>query len=137
MPVETTWIDILPPQAPPAEGTVLFPLLVTAVVVLAVLACGLFLYKRQTRSRALHKLLVALGRNRLQGRAACCRARRILFERGAGKGLQHRDGQQLREQLNACCFAAEEPAPDEAQVLVRRALSLLKNRRSMDGADRG
>jgi len=135
--VELKWMDIVPPEVPTGSIDSIL-VMVCAVLIVALLALGLFLYRhpKQKARRALRRLAQNLTRRDFETRAVCFGVRQCLSS-GLGHGrLQsipwdsHNDNNWMvyLDRLTRCCFAPEPPSVSEADHVIREALAWLNKK---------
>jgi hypothetical protein len=123
--IETKWVDIVPPLAPPSPADP-YLLVLCVVAVVALIGAGMLLYlrPRQRTRRALRRLSRDLRQSRVQAKAACFQVRECLrspvWTHGNDAGWQV-----YLDRLSQYCFSAEAPDPEEADAVIAHALAWL------------
>ena len=123
--IETKWVDIVPPLAPPSPADP-YLLVLLAVVFVALITVGILLYlrPRQRARRALRRLSRDLRQSRVEAKAACFKVRECLRSPAWAHG-NDAGWQAYRDRLSRYCFSAEAPEPAEADDVIAQALAWL------------
>lgn len=133
-PINETWVDIVPPGAPPhTTDPFTWGIGVAVLVVLIGMAVVLYRRPRSRAKRALRRLARDLWGSRIDAKPACVRIQQCL-RTGLGRRHlpsvpwcddYHADWLAYVNRLTACCFAAPSPSKAELDSLIHEALAWL------------